>query len=112
MVFNAPFDRGDLAMRSIHLRRSVAPFLLVALAPSVACAQGAPRGLYGKSVILSWVNSVSEVGPDGERRTPQIQARRVAYVSSAGRLFVRASRSNVASGRTRQSDIAPGDTQN
>jgi len=99
-------------MRSILQPLISCFFSLVAVAPNAVNAQGAPRGLYGKSVVLNWVNSVVQVGADGRSSNPTIAAQRVAYISSAGRLFVRASRSHVGSGRRRQSDIAPGDTQN
>lgn len=57
-----------------------------------ASAGPAPKQLYNKSIIVNWVESVIQKAPDGSTRNPQINTVRTAYVSSAGRLFVKGTR--------------------
>ena len=71
------------------------PCLLICGIVSVsapALAGPAPKQLYNKSVAIHWVESVLQKAPDGSSRNPQINTQRTAYVSSAGRLFVKGSR--------------------
>ena len=70
----------------------------------------APRQLYNKTVQINWTTNVTERGPDGQTKNVAIAVGHTVYVSSAGRLFERGSRAT-AKGR-KQSDLAPGDTQN
>jgi hypothetical protein len=73
-------------------------------------AQAAPAQLYNKTIQLSWSVAVSEIDPDGKPRNVMLAVNHTIYVSSAGRLFARASR---ASGRkSRGGDLSPGDTHN
>lgn len=57
-----------------------------------ASAGPAPKQLYNKSILINWVESVIQKAPDGSTRNPQINTIRTAYVSSAGRLFVKGTR--------------------
>lgn len=68
---------------------------LAALAQSVVCANAgpAPKQLYNKSVVIHWVESTLQRAPDGSSRNPQINTTRTVYVSSAGRVFVKGTRS-------------------
>lgn len=60
---------------------------------SSAVAGPAPKQLYNKSVKVHWVESVLQRASDGSSRNPQINSTRTIYVSSAGRLFVKGTRS-------------------
>lgn len=63
-------------------------------------AQNAPKQLYNKSVVIQWGESLQQRRPPNERVfNTQVTAVRTAYVSSAGRVFVRATRSNKSGGR-------------
>ena len=68
---------------------------LTALVLSVVGANAgpAPKQLYNKSVIVNWVESTVQKAPDGSTRTPQINTTRTVYVSSAGRVFMKGTRS-------------------
>lgn len=57
-----------------------------------AVAGPAPKQLYNKSVTVNWIESTVQRAPDGRTNTPQINTQRIAYVSSAGRLFVKGTR--------------------
>jgi hypothetical protein len=81
-------------------------------APLSAGLAAAPQQLYNKAIQINWTAQVTEHDADGKTVTPQLGASRTIYVSSAGRLFVRASRTNAKSGQSRGSDLAPGATQN
>ncbi|MEZ5819339.1 MAG: hypothetical protein R3D82_00880 [Xanthobacteraceae bacterium] len=70
----------------------------------------APRALYNKTVQVSWSVAVSKTGPDGSKKNTSSTVYHTVYVSSTGRLFERASRANRK--RKRQTDNAPGATQN
>src|SRR5436190_2147575 len=54
----------------------------------------APAQLLDKTIQLSWSTEVVQRGADGQIVRPRIDANRTVYVSSAGRLFDRASRAN------------------
>lgn len=62
---------------------------LLAVTPAAA----APQQLYNKSITVHWGEGVLQKASDGSTRTPQISSTRVIYVSSAGRLFVKGTRS-------------------
>jgi hypothetical protein len=80
------------------------------LAQSIPAFAGAPRQLYNKTVQVNWVVDQVARGADGRAVNRSIAASHTVYVSSAGRLFERGSRSN---GRaSKQSDNAPGAAQN
>ena len=56
-----------------------------------ALAQGAPKQLYNKSILISWVQDETVREPNGRLVTPHVQGQRQVYISSAGRLFVKSS---------------------
>ena len=82
---------------------------IIAVQASPALAD-APRQLYNKTIKISWSVAVAQTGPDGQKKNVSVAVYHTVYVSSAGRLFERASRSTKA-GR-KQSEIAPGATSN
>jgi len=59
---------------------------------------------------MTWTANVVQRGPDGQTRNVNVAVNHTVYVSSAGRLFERASRA--AKKGSKQSEIAPGGTQN
>jgi hypothetical protein len=78
---------------------------------SSAALAAAPTELYNKTVELSWtVESVQRL-PDGRTVTPSVHVERQIYVSSAGRLFARTTRSSLRRGAliTKSGEVAPGD---
>jgi hypothetical protein len=83
----------------------------VALSTSSAVAD-APRQLCNKTVELGWSVRLVQHGPDGQTVTPTINASRIIYVSSAGRLFTRSSRTNSKIGQSRGGDYAPDVSRN
>ncbi len=93
--------------------RGLAPLILVALfiVPLSRAHAAAPQQLYNKTIQINWTAQITEHGADGKTMTPQLSASRTIYVSSAGRLFVRASRTNVRSGQSQGNDLAPGATR-
>jgi hypothetical protein len=96
---------------SVRKRLSFKACLVAATMPVATFpAFAAPSQLYNKTIHMSWSNSVSETGPSGEKKNRTIAINHIVYVSTAGRLFERASRS---SGRMQKgSDIGPGDATN
>ena len=91
-------------------------FLKICLAATVVAVQivpafaGAPPQLFNKTIQISWSVAIAQSSPDGQKRNATIAVNHTVYVSSAGRLFERASRAN---GRAmRESKNAPGATQN
>lgn len=72
-------------MRNILLLTS----LLVA---SPAFAAGAPSQLHNKTIQLSWTTQAVQKGPDGQVITPTLSQQRTIYISSQGRIFIRAGR--------------------
>ena len=93
------------------VRRFRLTFITAAIAVIAAPALAqAPRQLYNKTVLLNWSAAVSQSAPDGRRFNITAMMNRTIYVSSAGRLFERASRS-VPRGR-QQTENAPGATRN
>lgn len=94
--------------------RNVVPRVLgVAAAvavPSLPAFAEAPRQLYNKTIVISWSTAVSQTAPDGQKKNVTVAVNHTVYVSSAGRLFERATRSSGA-GR-KQTENAPGATHN
>ena len=70
-------------------------------------AVAAPMQLYNKTITISWSEHVSQKGPDG-LTNPTVNSEAVAYVSSAGRLFVRGKRSLNNRKFSKQRDFSPG----
>lgn len=77
------------------------------LIASVTTAQAAPKQLLNKSVIVAWADSVYQKYPDGTAGTATITRQRIAYVSSAGRVFVRSINSD--RNATLNRELAPGE---
>jgi hypothetical protein len=84
----------------------VAPSLLTA-APAQAQA---PRQLYNKTIQVNWTSLVNQTNPSGQTRDVAVAVSHTIYVSSAGRLFERASRATKRG--MRQSENAPDATHN
>jgi hypothetical protein len=70
----------------------------------------APRQLYNKTIQINWTTGVAQTGPDGQTRNVSVAVSRTVYVSTAGRIFERASRSTRRGSKT--SENAPGTTRN
>jgi hypothetical protein len=70
----------------------------------------APRPLYDKTIHVSWSVAVDQVAPDGRRRNVPVAVKHTVYVSTAGRLFERASRATRKG--EKQTENAPGATRN
>ncbi len=88
---------------------SVSLFAGAAFIPLFAAARTeVPQQLHNKTVQLTWTASVVERSTDGQTLRPQLGVSWTVYVSSAGRLFVRASRSTGQ--QSGHSDMAPGAT--
>jgi hypothetical protein len=73
------------------MRNILVPILLLAASP--AFAAGAPPQLHNKSILLAWSTQVVQKGQDGRMISPTLSQQRTIYISSQGRLFVRAGRS-------------------
>ena len=85
-------------------------FAAVIAAQTLPALADAPPQLRNRTIQLSWTSSVAEHDDTGQSRNVSINSSRLIYVSSAGRLFERASRWR---GRmAKQSDNAPDATQN
>ncbi len=67
--------------------------LVLSLLGSSAFAAGAPPQLHNKSILLSWSTQMVQKGADGRVITPTLSQQRTIYISSHGRIFVRAGRS-------------------
>jgi len=81
---------GFFRLGALALNAAVVATLVTA---GAAFAGPAPKQLYNKSVMVNWVESVLQKASDGSSRNPQINTTRTIYVSSAGRLFVKGTRS-------------------
>jgi hypothetical protein len=69
----------------------------------------APAQLLNKTVQFSWSTEIVRRGPDGQVSRLRFDANRLAYVSSAGRVFVRSSSEN-RSGTVKQRGDYAADT--
>jgi hypothetical protein len=100
-------------MHAYALRRFSLKAGLFAATISIPASQAfaeTPHQLYNKTVQINWSVSVAETGPDGQKKNPTIAINHTIYVSAAGRLFERASRSSRKG--MRQSENAPDQTRN
>lgn len=72
---------------------------------------GAPSELLNRTITLTWVNTGTGTRPTGQVVNFQVAHSRTIYVSSAGRLFVRATRSVMGRGNatTRTREVGPGE---
>jgi hypothetical protein len=77
------------------------------LVPATAAQAAAPRPLHDKTILLSWSQHNVETWPDGVTRPRQVLNQRTVYVSSAGRLFTRATRTGRRTAHI--GDYAPGE---
>lgn len=84
----------------------------LALAGTAGAALAAPAQLLNKTIQFGWSTEVVQRGPDGQVVRPRIDASRTVYVSSAGRLFMRTTRSNQKLGLKKGGDYAPGASTN
>jgi hypothetical protein len=85
---------------------------LAAVLPQAAHAAGAPQALLGKSVTLGWSEDrVQRAEGTAETQNVSVSSEMNIYISTAGRPFIRVSRSR-AGGRRRTpsgtADLAPG----
>lgn len=71
--------------------RSILVFTL-SLLGSAAFAAGTPPQLHNKSIQLAWTTQAVQKGPDGRVITPTLSQKRTIYISSQGRIFIRAGR--------------------
>jgi len=81
---------------------SIAGFLLL----GVTSAEAAPTQLYNKTVVVTWSETIVEKSEDGRVLNTPASRERFAYISSAGRVFVRAT--NRLPGGQGKYEIAPG----
>ncbi len=92
--------------QSITSVTALALFFLTAATPALAAP--APAQLHNKTITVSWTTSANLTAPDGRQANRSMAVTRVIYVSSQGRVFVRANRSTgVGSDST---DRGPGET--
>jgi hypothetical protein len=80
-----------------------------AVSVGVASAHAAPAQLYNKTVSIGWSVQSTVRDPDGRERVNPVNISYVVYISSAGRLFERATRSGPR--RSATGDSEPGATQ-
>ncbi len=73
------------------------------------CSHAAPPQLYNKTVSMGWSAQSILRDPDGKERGNTANIGYVVYISSAGRLFERSSRS--VGQRSKTSENEPGSTQ-
>ncbi len=78
--------------------------------PAAPAFADAPRQLYNKTIQIGWSVAVAQTAPDGQKSNVAVAVSHTVYVSSAGRLFERASRATKRG--TKQSENAPGAAQN
>jgi len=76
------------------------------LAAMITVASGAPQQMQNKTVTVSWSVENTLVAPNGKVFTPTIHQERVMYVSSTGRIFVKATYNSPRGGGS--AEIAPG----
>lgn len=95
-------------MPALHSIVGAAVALIAGMAQ--AAAGPAPPQLRNKTITVSAVLQFSQRAPDGRLASPTLQSRYIVYVSSAGRAFVRGTRSinNPYFSASKSADIAPG----
>jgi hypothetical protein len=84
----------------------VAMFVVVQAVPAFA----APPQLYNKTIQMSWSSAISQTSETGEKHYSSVAINHTVYVSSAGRLFERASRTAGKHGKGTENE--PGATSN
>ena len=93
-----------------HFPVKTALIAMILAVPAYPAFADAPRQLYNKTIQISWSVAVAETAPDGQKKNISIAVYRTVYVSTAGRMFERGSRST--NKRTKQTENAPGATVN
>ena len=85
----------------------LAVLLAACLIPLAAMpAAAAPAQLYNKSVVIAWSESIQERNEAGQVLNTSLSRERIAYISSAGRVFVRATQSSRYA--QKKNELAPG----
>ena len=72
-----------------------------------AAADPAPAALHNKTVVLTWTENRSQQADSGEVKRSTTTSDFRTYVSGAGRLFSRFTRTDLRSGRSNSSELAP-----
>ncbi len=85
---------------------AVIPILIGVGAPKSAAAGPAPQALHGKTVVIAVTVETAAKTRDGRIHNQQTKYEHATYVSSAGRLFVRAARAGAGTGKA---ELAPGE---
>jgi hypothetical protein len=91
------------------------PLLLTFVSAGLLASEGAgaaPQQLRNKTIQFGWTTDIVQRGPDGQVKRPRMSTSRTVYVSSAGRLFVRAARENLKNRLKTGGDYDPGATAN
>ena len=98
---------GDWTMRLFCL--TIFGTIFIGLFINLSSAHAAPAQLYNKTISIGWSVQATVREPDGRERVASNSVSFTVYVSSAGRLFERASRS--IGRRAASADSAPGASQ-
>ena len=111
LALSSPSDVLDIVISPARedIVRLVIVLAIIAAFSSITGADAAPRQLYGKGIEIQYNVTGTVETPRGPRSGTSTVSRTI-YVSSAGRLFERASWS--VRGSTRPSDNAPGASTN
>jgi hypothetical protein len=92
---------------SINICARLISLCILTIAPARA---EAPHQLFNKTVQVNWTSLVNQTDPDGQTRNVSLAVSHKVYVSTAGRLFERASRATKRG--MKQSENAPGVSRN
>jgi hypothetical protein len=95
---------GEFSLRRFLSKTCLIATLLAT--PAASAFADAPQQLYNKTIQIKWSVAVAQTAPDGQKKNVSVAVYHTVYVSSAGRLFERGSRSTKKG--TKQSEIAPG----
>lgn len=98
-------------MRALHSIALIAIASIFTIAQADAAA--APPQLRNKSIVTRFALSIHQRAPDGRVSTPVVNVGYTVYVSSAGRAFIRQSRSisNPYFSGSRTTEAGPGQSQ-
>jgi hypothetical protein len=96
-------------LRRISIMRLLGLIAVTCFFVGIASAHAAPAQLYNKTVSIGWSVQSKVRDPDGTERVNPSNISYVVYISSAGRLFERSSRSD--SRRSATGEISPGANQ-
>jgi hypothetical protein len=99
------FVRSALRISGASMK-AVAPLAAGLSLLTLNLAVAAPPQLLNKSVVITWSESIQEKGEDGRVINTPATRERIAHVSSAGRVFVRAT--NHGPGGWNSKENAPG----